>query len=188
MLYLLCNLKKYACMKKIILFFAIAFYAIAFAQKSYTAKNGITYNIGDSITIKYPSHPDKFQSIFQKPRILSISPNEMTPFTSGVLGNKEIDIKYHPKLLIKKINLYKNKNGTTAMFECSIKDVKYSGTWLLSIDMAIDLKEIVDPNEKTTKEEALKLLEEKKKLLDLGVIKQDEFDKVKEELKPILLK
>ena len=38
-----------------------------------------------------------------------------------------------------------------------------------------------------SKEEAIKLLEEKKKLLDLEIINQSEFDEFKKELAPIIL-
>lgn len=57
----------------------------------------------------------------------------------------------------------------------------------ISLDKALATKEIINPRAKLTKETAIALLKEKKELLDLGLIKQEEYDKVKNELAPIIL-
>lgn len=58
----------------------------------------------------------------------------------------------------------------------------------VSLDRAILTKEIINPKAKLTKESAIELLKEKKELLDLGLISQEEYDKLKNELSPIILK
>ena len=49
-----------------------------------------------------------------------------------------------------------------------------------------DIKQ--DKNKSISKEEALNKLKEKKKLLDLEIITQEEYDKVKDKLKSIIIK
>lgn len=58
---------------------------------------------------------------------------------------------------------------------------------ILDLEKSQKYGEILLANRKMTKDEAIKILEEKKKLLDLGLIKNEEFEKYKEELKPIIL-
>lgn len=55
------------------------------------------------------------------------------------------------------------------------------------LDRSIKNGEVQLKNTKMTKDQAIKMLEEKKKLVDLGVISNDEFEKLREELKPIIL-
>lgn len=56
-----------------------------------------------------------------------------------------------------------------------------------NLERAYAKGEILLLNTKMTKEQAIKLLEEKKKLLDLGLATQEEFDKLREELKSVIL-
>ena len=51
-----------------------------------------------------------------------------------------------------------------------------------------DIKQNKDKNKSMSKEEALNKLKEKKELLDLEIITQEEYDKVKDELKSIITK
>jgi hypothetical protein len=53
---------------------------------------------------------------------------------------------------------------------------------------ALKSGELVNPNRGLTREEAIAKLKETKDLLDLGMIKQEDFDKLKAELAPIILK
>ncbi|TWP29354.1 hypothetical protein ETU08_07585 [Apibacter muscae] len=58
---------------------------------------------------------------------------------------------------------------------------------VLNFDQAYNTGEILLTNAKITKEQAIKLLKEKKDLLDLGIITQEEFDRAKEELTPTII-
>lgn len=58
---------------------------------------------------------------------------------------------------------------------------------VMYLNKSIANGEILLANMKMTKDEAIRILEEKKKLMDLGLIPKDEFEKFREELKPIIL-
>ncbi len=68
----------------------------------------------------------------------------------------------------------------------TVGDKKSSYT--LSIDYGIDNGEIINPKSKMTKVEALAKLKEAKELLDLGLMKQAQYDSLKVKLPPIILK
>ena len=156
-------------MKKTILLFALFSSIAFFSQNYYKAKNDITYKVGDTLILSKAFMENGYKSIIQKPIGLSTNLNKAP---AGLDGQK---------FIIKKINFYPNNE---AVFDCSFKN---AGRWLLSINQAIDLKEIVNPNEKLSKDEAIKLVEEKKKLLDLNLIKQEEYDAFLKEMKPFII-
>ena len=67
----------------------------------------------------------------------------------------------------------------------------YQGTTIrtiIDIEKAIETGEIKTKNKKPTREEAIKKLREAKDLLVIGVIKQEEYDKLEKELMPIIKK
>ena len=51
-----------------------------------------------------------------------------------------------------------------------------------------NLSDKINVNNNITKEDAIKLLKEKKELLDLGLISQEEYDKIKKEMSIYILK
>ena len=57
-----------------------------------------------------------------------------------------------------------------------------------NIEKAIQLGEIISPNRPMNRQEAIAKLKESKDLLDLGIISQEEYDKLKAELTPIITK
>lgn len=59
---------------------------------------------------------------------------------------------------------------------------------LIDYDTALELGEIKKPRIKQTEEQAIVKLKEMKELLDLGVITQADFDQLKSELIPIIVK
>jgi hypothetical protein len=56
---------------------------------------------------------------------------------------------------------------------------------LVDIELAIESKEVRTNG--MTREEAIVKLKETKDLLDLGLVKQDDYDKLKTELTPIII-
>ena len=58
--------------------------------------------------------------------------------------------------------------------------------WLSELNQNTNKDNVLSHNQ--TKAEAIKILEEQKELLDLEIITQDEYDKVKDELKSIIIK
>ena len=59
---------------------------------------------------------------------------------------------------------------------------------IIDLELALSTGEVVNPNQKMTREEAIVKLKESKDLLDLGLLTQEEYDKIKAELTPIIMK
>lgn len=58
---------------------------------------------------------------------------------------------------------------------------------ILGLEMAIERKEVINPNGVITREQALAKMKEAKDLLDLGIMSQSDYDALKEMLTPIIL-
>jgi hypothetical protein len=56
------------------------------------------------------------------------------------------------------------------------------------LEMAIETKEVINPNAAMTREQAIIKLKEAKDLVDLGMMSQVEFDELKSKLTPIIIK
>ncbi|RTZ02517.1 hypothetical protein EKM02_03115 [Flavobacterium sp. RSP49] len=196
-------------MKKIILVFALALSTIAFAQTTlvdnqvnfeqvkalkekaeakvltkdgisqYTASNSAVIKIGDKFRINRPEGGAKtFVSIQNKPTVMDMLGN--SGFNSTVntsMSNTEITIK---TLFIA---------GTRKLGFKTMAELATCGTCnnlIVDIELAIETKEIRTNG--MTKEEAIAKLKETKDLFDLGIVKQEDFDKLKAELTPIIIK
>lgn len=57
---------------------------------------------------------------------------------------------------------------------------------IIDIEMAISTGEVVNPNAALTREQAIAKLKEAKDLVDLGLMTQEDYDKLKAELTPII--
>ena len=58
---------------------------------------------------------------------------------------------------------------------------------IIDLELALSTGEVVNPNQKMTREEAIVKLKESKDLLDLGLLTQEEYNKIKAELTPIIM-
>lgn len=58
----------------------------------------------------------------------------------------------------------------------------------LNLDQALVTGELINPKAALTREQAIAKLKEQKDLLDLGMINQEQFNKIKNELTPIIMK
>jgi hypothetical protein len=58
---------------------------------------------------------------------------------------------------------------------------------IVDLELALSTGEVVNPNQKMTREQAIVKLKESKDLLDLGLLTQEEYDKIKSELTPIIM-
>ncbi len=58
---------------------------------------------------------------------------------------------------------------------------------VLNTELAIEFGEIRLKNAKMTRDEAIAKLKEQKDLLDLGIVSQDDYDRLRKELTPIIM-
>ena len=85
---------------------------------------------------------------------------------------------YRRKKTIKIIADFTNKDGT------NISIGKYGS--ILNLEETLSNGEIINPNAPMTRDEAIAKLKESKELFDLELMTQEEYDKIKEELSPII--
>jgi hypothetical protein len=64
----------------------------------------------------------------------------------------------------------------------------YNYRTILDLELAIERKEVINPNGVMSREQALAKMKEAKDLLDLGIMTQSDYDALKEKLTPIILK
>lgn len=156
----------------------------------YTDVNGDAYKKGDTLVIGKPSG---ISSNYNQATGLTTKVFETVMYGTGI-GAMLKGIRFAEdrlsgqKIIIDEIVLWKRSNGVyiyTIPVDSKILPVdKFLS---VSLDKALATKEIINPKGKLTKETAIALLKEKKELLDLGLITQAEYDKLKVELAPIIL-
>jgi hypothetical protein len=160
----------------IILFFS---FSIGFSQtaeygkltkkseyKNYITKIGDTLKVGDTLTIGIPTSDLGFTYISQGGQRVS-----------NTLSDK--------KVVVDKLKTYGTKKSGYKLY------AHFKGYGLIPVlidyDTALEVGEIKNPYKKLTKEEAIAKLKEAKELLELGIITQEDYDKLKSEMTPIIL-
>jgi hypothetical protein len=59
---------------------------------------------------------------------------------------------------------------------------------ILNVQAALTNGEFINPNASMTRDQAIAKLKEQKDLLELGMISKEQFEKIKSELTPIVMK
>ncbi len=144
----------------------------------YTASNGAVIKLGDKFRLNRPEGGSKtFVSIQNKPTVMDMMGNKNYSSTvSTSMSNTEITIK----------TLYifgSRKLGFKSMAELATCGV--CNNLIVDIELAIESKEVRTNG--MTRDEAISKLKETKDLLDLGLVQQVDYDKLKAELTPIII-
>ena len=144
----------------------------------YTASNGAVIKLGDKFRLNRPEGGSKtFVSIQNKPTVMDMMGNKNYSSTVDIsMSNTEITIK----------TLYifgSRKLGFKSMAELATCGV--CNNLIVDIELAIESKEVRTNG--MTRDEAIAKLKESKDLLDLGLVKQDDYDKLKTELTTIIM-
>lgn len=157
-------------------------------------EDGNVLKLNDEVIIGYPSGIDSKTSSMGGSTFAAYDNIILgTPAGAILKGFRKADTN---EILEKKIKIVKiratSSMGNRKIF-AELKPIGFnlvtdSKITVLDLIIAIRRGEVINPNSVLTKDQALKILEEQKKLLDLGLISQDAFDKKREELKPIILK
>ena len=138
--------------------------------ESYVAKDGSVYKVGDKIQFGSPSGTNGKFVIIQKMDIAG---------TVYVVGPEAINTSAE----IKKIRITgTSRAGYKANFQT--KGMTGVDNYFLNIEDAIAVGEIKSFG--MTSDEALAALKKAKDKLDLGLISQEEYDKIKAELTPYI--
>lgn len=142
----------------------------------YTASNGTIVKIGDKFRINRPEGGTKtFISITNKPTVMDGFGGTFNPTVGASMSNTEIAIK--------KIYIAGSKKYGFQTF-AELETCGTCNNLLVDIELAIETKEI--KTDGMTREEAIKKLKEAKDLLDLDMMKKEEYESLKEKLAPII--
>ena len=152
---------------------------------SFIMKDGSKLNVGDKLKIGKPLEPKLFTRLVSGKYNIAKAVLLGPPIQLGVaMIGKELIVSemklYHTKLSKKSpmtVLLYVEDPTMSQM-------TKYST--ILDIQAAIETGEVINPNGSLTREQAIAKLKEAKDLLDLGMMKQAEFETLKEKLTPII--
>ncbi|MEX0997624.1 MAG: hypothetical protein WDZ45_11285 [Flavobacteriaceae bacterium] len=136
---------------------------------SYQAKNGQVFKIGDKITIAQPS--------MRNDQYLSVLMNDL-----GTRKRISISIKGF-EAEIKKFRVVGRKRIGYSVVAVT-KGVDGLANYWIAIEEAIESGEIETSG--LNREQAIAKLKESKDLLDLEMISKEEYEKIKEELSPII--
>jgi hypothetical protein len=144
----------------------------------YTASNGAVVKLGDKFRLNRPEGGSKtFVSIQNKPTVMDMMGNKNYSSTVDTsMSNTEITIKTIYVIGSRKL-------GFKSMAELATCGV--CNNLLVDIELAIESKEVRTNG--MTRDEAIAKLKETKDLLDLGLVKQEDYDKLKAELTPIII-
>jgi len=95
------------------------------------------------------------------------------------------------EIVVEKIKIFSSGKNITAFVDFTKKDGtntamgKYGS--ILGLTTALNKGEIINPNRPMNRQEAIAKLKEAKDLLDLGMMSEDDFEKLKAELQPIIM-
>ena len=137
---------------------------------SYVGSDGGVYKIGDRIKIGVPSSNKTFAYIWQGDGIIT----PMTPLTAGFSGTETE---------IKKIFVVGNKRAGYSV-SMRTKGITGLANYTIQFENALQTGEIKGSG--MTSDEALSAMKKAKDKLDLGLITPEEFEKIKNELKPFI--
>jgi hypothetical protein len=138
---------------------------------AYQAENGQVFKIGDKIPIGNPS--------MRNDQYLSVVRNDL-----GTLKRISVDMKGF-EAEIKKFRIYGTKRTGYNVVAVTKTPDGLSNLWI-EIEPAIKNGEIGTTG--LNRDEAIAKLKERKDLLDLDMITKEEYEKIKKELTPIIMK
>jgi hypothetical protein len=162
------------------------FKSILFVDKSITLKNGSKFSIGDEV--KFGNSSSKLINSYEH-----IYQGKMLNLASAMMGTKVIRLRQEitstAKWFITEIRLTRTMGNIEVYFEANAKGLKGIGNIknLNFSEFAISTGEVINPNAPLTREQAIAKLKEQKDLLDLGMVSQEDFDKLRKELTPIIM-
>ena len=154
---------------------------------SYFMKDGSEIKVGSKLKFGSPLNANsKFTRLYfgeySLGKAFLVTPEQLGDVYSGeevvVTSIKVQHTKLNKNSSIQIMLYVQNPNAPALMKKRTIFD----------LEMAVETKEVINPNAAMTREQAISKLKEAKDLLDLGMMTQEEYDKMKGELSPIIMK
>lgn len=143
----------------------------------YVAKDGHSYKVGDTLKIGRPSTNKTFAYLWSGGVAAALAGQEPTPLTASQSGNNAI---------IKKLQVGGTKRAGFKMSVIAKGLCAICGNILIDFEQALETGEIQSLG--MTREQAIAKLKEAKDLVDLGMMSKEDFEKLKTELTPLIMK
>jgi type IV pilus biogenesis protein CpaD/CtpE len=138
----------------------------------YVAKDGHSYKLGDTLKIGMPSANKTFAFINEGNALIAPKPADVS-----VSGNTTV---------IKKIYVGGTKRTGFSMYVVSKGMCSICPQYYINLEEAFASKELKSLG--MSREEAIAKLKEAKDLVDLGMMSKEDFEKLKAELTPLIIK
>ena len=163
---------------------------------TYIYEDGYTVSIGNKFILNEPSDSNltnnsEYALNSSGSAYSSIFVGEFSTGNSILMGvptnypiSKDLEVEITK---IKLMHAGGRKKPVVPIFIFGRNSRKVLGT-VFDIKGSLKLNEIIDPNAPMTRVEAISILKESKELLDLEMMTQEEYDKLKNELSPIIRK
>ena len=155
----------------------------------FVLKDGSVIKIGSELIIGKPRNPLSLNYDNIRVGYVTLTSEIISP-SVPLQGNYEGN-----PVIIEQMKVYHRKTTKASELQIYIFAYNSSQSSLLGdkyrtiTDLEEGLKggEIINPNATMTREQAIGKLKESKDLLDLGLLSQEEYDKIKAELTPIIM-
>jgi hypothetical protein len=142
----------------------------------YVAKDGHSYKVGDTLKIGRPSTNKTFAFIVSRAQMMS-----------AAAPRKDIDVSMSgSNTIIKKIYVYGTKRTGFKMNVIGKAGCLICDPYEIDFEEALATGEIQSKG--MTREQAIAKLKEAKDLVDLGMMSKEDFEKLKAELTPLIIK
>jgi hypothetical protein len=166
------------------------------ALKNYKTKTGSWISIGDTLEIGPPSNPNSIETgVVQGANytthsyiILGTGAAMLTGTVmmgnQAMIGDRAFVTEIEMGRMSKKqdYSVFVSINRLGGGRFLNIKKLAR-----VYIDNALESGEVIDPNAPMNRQQAIAKLKEAKELLDIGMMKEEDFEKLKKELEPIIM-
>jgi len=199
-------------MKKIIIIITLLLGNVAFGQRTLTSdqaidpnitreykngekiaefilKDGTTIKEGSKLVMGKPRNPLTLVYDYVYVGYVNLISEMISPSVklTGNYDGLPVTVEY---LKVYKRKLSKSSEIQVSAFVYNPSQTSLTGDkyrTITDLELGISGGEIVNPNAAMTREQAIVKLKESKDLLDLGLLSQEEYDKIKSELTPIIM-
>ena len=167
--------------------------------KAYQTKSGDWIKLGDTLVIGSPSNANNLEVVNagQLSQVSTLNhshiflgSNASTLMGSSMFANSSMkDDKVFITDIIMSRFSKKNEFKVSVSFN-KVGGGRFAGIKKLGrayLEAALESGELINGNAGLTREQAIAKLKEQKDLLDLGLISQEDFDKLRKELTPIIM-
>jgi len=165
---------------------------------SYLTKDGLSISIGDTLIIGHALNNEEkymFDDTFSHIVVgntKGVTNKDFKPLPHNYSGRKVIVKSFfvtHKR--VKGFKLFPNRKKMPLFVSIFVRSsnslLSYSRKTIIDIEKALLSGEIVNQNAKLSKEDAIKKLKESKDLMELEFLSKEEYEKLKEELRPIIM-